>query len=237
MIWCYYLCLAGLALLGSLLVLRNFRKAFWKGLSLLLALACFPLASNFIFVMCDPDEVYNLMQVSSMMPFFLLLLLAELLLPEVQAANWGKKCILALLAVFCIFSLRVDNAAYEKGALMQDRIQQYFTVMIAQIRSTPGYTASTPVAYVGDPDAFGDTTFHQITGFAELPIAPLRYDSTPFSIGNTWEKFLDLRCGFAPPKADPEDYADLPEVQAMPCYPDYGSIQLINGTVVVKLKN
>ena len=172
-----------------------------------------------------------------MMPFFLLLLLAELLLPEVQAANWGKKCILALLAVFCIFSLRVDNATYEKGALMQDRIQQYFTVMIAQIRSTPGYTASTPVAYVGDPDAFGDTTFHQITGFAELPIAPLRYDSTPFSIGNTWEKFLDLRCGFAPPKADPEDYADLPEVQAMPCYPDYGSIQLINGTVVVKLKN
>lgn len=237
MIWCYYLCLAGLALLGGLLVLRNFRKAFWKGLSLLLALACFPLASNFIFVMCDPDEVYNLMQVSSMMPFFLLLLLAELLLPEVQAANWGKKCILALLAVFCIFSLRVDNAAYEKGALMQDRIQQYFTVMIAQIRSTPGYTASTPVAYVGDPDAFGDTTFHQITGFAELPIAPLRYDSTPFSIGNTWEKFLDLRCGFTPPKADPEDYADLPEVQAMPCYPDYGSIQLINGTVVVKLKN
>lgn len=48
---------------------------------------------------------------------------------------------------------------------------------------------------------------------------------------------MDLRCGFAPPKADPEDYADLPEVQVMPCYPDYGSIQLINGTVVVKLKN
>lgn len=29
----------------------------------------------------------------------------------------------------------------------------------------------------------------------------------------------------------------FPKWQAMPCYPDYGSIQLINGTVVVKLKN
>lgn len=84
---------------------------------------------------------------------------------------------------------------------------------------------------------FGDSTFHPIAGFTGLSIAPLRYDATPFSIGGAWQRFLDLRCGFAPPTADASQYADLPEVQAMPCYPDYGSIQMIDGTLVVKLSN
>lgn len=237
MIECYYLCFVGLALFGGPLVLRNFRKGFWKGLSVLLAFAFFPLAVNFVYVLCDPSEVYTLMQTSSMMPFLLLLLLAEHTLPTKKSAAFIEKCSLVLLAVFCIFCIRVDNATYEKGAFIQERIQQYFTVMVAQIKSTPGYTASTPVIYIGDVSTFGDTTFHQIDGFAELPFAPLRYDMTPFCIGIGWEEFLNLRCGFAPPKADSNHYASLPEVQSMPCYPDYGSIQMINDVVIIKLHN
>ena len=129
----------------------------------------------------------------------------------------------------------VDNATYEKARLMQERTQQYFTVMVAQIRSTPGYTAATPVAYIGTPSSFGDSTFHQITGYSDLPFAPLRFDATPVSIGNTWQEFINLRCGFAPPAADPASFAALPQVQEMPCYPDNGSIRMISGTIVVKL--
>lgn len=108
---------------------------------------------------------------------------------------------------------------------------------MAQIRNTPGYTANTPVAYIGSTYFFVDSTFHPIAGLAGLSVAPLRHDTTPFFSVASWQRFLDLRCGFAPPTADASQYADLPEVQAMPCYPDYGSIQMIDGTLVVKLSN
>lgn len=41
-------------------------------------------------------------------------------------------------------------------------------------------------------------------------------------------------CGFNPEIVDEEAYADLPEVQAMPHYPEAGSIRIIGDTVVVK---
>ena len=34
---------------------------------------------------------------------------------------------------------------------------------------------------------------------------------------------------------DPTDYSTIPEVQEMPCFPAAESVQMINGTVVVKL--
>lgn len=233
MIDCYYLCLAGLAVLGSISVVLAFQASPLKGLSLLLAFGVFPLATNFIYVMCDSVEVYTLMQAAEMMPFLLLLWIASKW--NVFKQFPAQKLAVILLSVFCIFTVRVDNATYEKAELTQTRIRQYFTVMIAQIHNTPGYTAETPVAYIVTPDTYGDPTFHQIEGFAELPIAPLRYASTPFCVGNTWEALLDLCCGFAPPTVDAQKYADLPQVQEMPCYPDYGSIQMIDGTLVVKM--
>ena len=66
-------------------------------------------------------------------------------------------------------------------------------------------------------------------------MAPLPYDSSPFSIGHSWKDFLNLWCGFSPPFANPEAFASLPEVQAMPAYPDSGSIRMVDGVVVVKL--
>ena len=233
MLDCYYLCLVGLAGLGAVSVIQQFRVSPLRGLSVALSLGFFPLAVNSIFVMCDPIEVYTLMQASGFMPFLLLLLLADQC--KIPRKPIIQKLVLGLMAVFCVFSLRVDNATYEKARLMQERTELYFTVMVAQIRSTPGYTAATPVAYIGTPSSFGDSTFHQITGYSDLPFAPLRFDATPVSIGNTWQEFINLRCGFAPPAADPASFAALPQVQEMPCYPDNGSIRMISGTIVVKL--
>lgn len=41
-------------------------------------------------------------------------------------------------------------------------------------------------------------------------------------------------CGFVPEYADPADYQDLPQVMAMPSYPDSGSMAIIGDTLVVK---
>ena len=50
----------------------------------------------------------------------------------------------------------------------------------------------------------------------------------------TWMEFMARWCGFSSETANAEEFKNLPEVQAMPCYPEDGSIQVIGETVVVK---
>ena len=228
---CYRLALLGIGIWGLWLVLRFARQFPLKAVAALLALACFPLAVNFIYVVCAQEDVYNLMLFGLLAPFLLVLCISEWLpRPNLQ------KAAAALLAVFCLFCVRTDNATYARGQLIQQRSISYFTSMAAAIKSTPGYTASTPVALVGDTFHAMDPTFRSIEGYSAISMAPLPYDASPFSIGYSWQDFLTLWCGFTPPYVDGSNYENLPEVQAMPCYPDKGSIALVNGAVVVKLR-
>lgn len=228
---CYRLALLGIGIWGLWLVIRFFKQSPPKAIAALLVFACFPLAVNFIYVVCAQEDVYNLMLLGHLAPFLFVLCISEWLpKPGLQ------KLTAVLLAVFCLFCVRTDNATYARGQLIQQRSISYFTSLVTTIKTTPGYTASTPVAFVGDTFYAMDSTFHSIEGYSAISMAPLPYDASPFSIGYSWQDFLTLWCGFTPPYADGTDYENLPEVQAMPCYPDEGSVGLVNGTVVVKLR-
>lgn len=234
---CYYLMLILLGLLGGISVVRSFPLNRSKALSLALAFAVFPLAANFIYVMCVQEDIYTLMQFGLLSPFLLLACLADWQFFGVRLNRYAQKFIALILSLFCLFSIRTDNAVYTKGIFVQTRAQSYFTALIAQIKSTPGYTSATPIAYIGDTYICMDPTFQRIDGFGALTMAPLPYDATPFCVGYDWQEFLDLWCGFTPPYADAEDYAALPEVQEMPSYPDSGSIRIVDGAVIVKLRD
>ena len=41
-------------------------------------------------------------------------------------------------------------------------------------------------------------------------------------------------CDFDPTLEDASEYENLPEVQEMPCYPDTGSIHMMDGVLIVK---
>ena len=62
------------------------------------------------------------------------------------------------------------------------------------------------------------------------------YDENMQSYMNNWawEQFLARWCGFEAQTVDPEKVKAWPEVKAMHCYPDDGSIRVIRDTVVVK---
>lgn len=230
---CYYLTLVFLAVLGTIAVLRMFRENRLKVFTLVLAFVCFPLAVNFVYVMCAEQVVYSMTQFGLLCPFLLLACLSDWQFSGRRIHIFTRRAAAILLCVFCLFSVRVDNAVYTKGLFVQGRAQSYFTALVAQIKGTPGYTADTPVVYLGTEYGM-DPTFHRIDGFGALAIAPLPHDASPFCISFHFEDFLHIWCGFEPPMASPENFVDLPEVQAMPCYPDAGSIQIVNGTLVVK---
>lgn len=233
---CYYLMLISIYLLGALLVLRTFKRNWVKSLSLLLVFAVFPLSANFIYVMCEQEDIYTLMQFGLLAPFLLLICLADWQFFGHRLNKPIKECLCVFLCLFCLFCVRTDNAVYTKGIFVQTRAQSYFTTLVTQIKSVPGYTSATPVAYIGDTSICMDPTFQRIDGFGALTMAPLPYDATPFCVGYDWQEFLHLWCGFAPVTASSEAFEILPEVQNMPSYPDSGSIRMIDGVVVVKFR-
>lgn len=107
----------------------------------------------------------------------------------------------------------------------------YFTTMITQIKSTEGYKDDMPVAYIN----FNDKQDSSLTINEELSgVNTIPYYDTNIMINNfAIRSFIANWCGFSP-QLDYSAFQALPEVQEMTCYPDEGSIKIIDGIVVVK---
>lgn len=133
-----------------------------------------------------------------------------------------------MLVIICC-NVSLANEAYLKIHLSHQNMISFSTSLIAELNSIPGYEQSTPVAFVGEYDApdFYDhfSNLENIIGF------PTMYPN---------EKTIDLYCGYDITMVTNEELEalkQLPEVQEMPVYPNHGCIQMVHGTVVVKLSN
>ncbi|MDE7104274.1 MAG: hypothetical protein K2O36_00165, partial [Ruminococcus sp.] len=137
-----------------------------------------------------------------------------------------------LLLFISLSYCRYANINYLKTEYHQQRMTNYFTVMIAQIKSVEGYKDEMPVCYI-NPRCKQDLTLKELNELELFKVAP------NFGIKSgvndwAWTYFMNNWCAFSPELANEEDFADLPEVIDMPYYPDDGSIKIINDTVVVK---
>lgn len=229
----YLLMLLFTALLSLRLIVRTFRKNFFRGFLLTLAVLMLPVAFNFIFIMCAADTVYTLMLYGQVMVFVYLMWLLDNSVFSICNLTRAVYGIGAVMLLFISVSYcRYANINYLKGEYQQQRMISYFTVLITQIKSTPGYRDELPVVYI-NPKENKDTVVKELNNF-ELFNAPPYYGIYEGINDLFWIYFMNDWCAFSPELADEEDFKDLPEVIEMPYYPDDGSIQIINDTVVVK---
>lgn len=231
----YYVNLAMLAVSAANYVLMLFRKDWSRGISAGLALCVFPLAVNFIYVMCAPTIVHSLMVYSQLL-FWLLpwcLLRWEPVFPEKEKMSARiVRFACALLAVACLMYVRYDNVVYLRMDLYQTRTIQYFTTMITQVKSLEGYDASMKLTFI-NKDFNMDPTFVDIPEFTTFAVEPILQHTAELT-AHSFREFLNQWCGFDAEIVDEAEYADLPEVQQMPSYPNAGSIRIIEDTVVIK---
>lgn len=228
--WLYPAVLLLTGLLFLRLLLRVWRRSRGDAVWLLLAAAAFPFGVNFIYIMCP--TVHSLMVYAQVMPPVLLLALTEWAGPwDGKALPVLKRCAAVVLLACSLLYIRLDNVVYLREEIYQQRITQYYTAMVAQIKSLPDYTADTPVVLLTE-DWQKDSTFRDLDGFGDVP--PYLPAGNLRSAMSHPQAFLDVWCGFAPPMAEAADFENLPEVQQMPHYPDSGSIRGIDGTIVVK---
>ena len=95
-----------------------------------------------------------------------------------------------------------------------------------------GYEDTLPIAFIKNGD-IEDSTLKEIFVWDYFSINP--YRDIDYIFNYDWWLYISTWLGFSPERVDSKKFETMPQVIEMPCYPDYGSIKIIDETVVVKL--
>lgn len=229
----YHLILLVLIMVSAVFLYCMFRKGRkTEAAEFAILLFIFPLAANFIFVLAG--EAGAIQYYGHILVYVLLLVIMEKCqfdrIAVQKVLSMGIFLILVFLNIaFC----RLSNACYLKINLLQEHAISYFETLNARIQMTEGYTADTAVAFI-EPRNKRNLEYMDIE-MAGIRLRP--YNEQSIVNDYKWLQFARIWCGYFSKVANEESYSKLPEVEAMPCYPDDGSIKMIDGVVIVKFND
>ena len=126
---------------------------------------------------------------------------------------------------------RFANICYLRAEFEQQQTISYYTTLISRISSTEGYDDAYPLVYINEFNKKPTTGL----GCPDEEIIYITPYKNGYSVNvGTWRRVMKNWCGYDPETLDEALFAQRPEVMEMPCYPDSGSIKVIDGAVVVK---
>jgi len=217
-------------------VLLMKKKGIWHILAAGTLWLVFPVAVNFIEVMTPNGSVYTIMVYAFVLAFCLPSLLAEWM-PEKgktlrRVADMVVTSVLVLIITLYGYWANVNyTAAYYANR----QAENYMNSLFVQVRMTEGFDTQKEWAFLGN---IQDPLFY--SWWDSVPI--YAGNASRMSLLNGYSNLAWPVCylGYAPPLATEETIAALrenPQVQAMPCWPDQGSIAVIGDQVVIKFQN
>lgn len=220
------------ALLTIYLLIKRFQKGVSYGIQLFVLLLLIPVAGNFIYIISDIEQIHSLMMYGQVFLFVYFVWIVGFVKQSNQkVGRILRNLAAALLLVIGILYSRFDNICYLKAEYLQSQVKSYFTTLVTQIKSTGGYTDETPIVYINGTKK-SDKALPVIPQFKEIYIYPYQFSSL---INNyNWKMTMKMWCGFDPEVLNSAEYRQRPEVVQMPNYPDAGSIQIIDGVLIVK---
>jgi uncharacterized membrane protein len=205
---------------------------------MVLGFAIFPVALYLIYLMVPNGWVYTLMAYSVVFVSIFTLLWAD----RYEVSFDTKKILqgatqwMAVLTSILMIAIYVwyGNGCYMALEYTKYHDLSYFQTMVTQIKSIEGYQDELPVAMIGN------TITDETNNMGSMVTATFGLDGKIDSNINAYSRdfIMTKYLGFAPRFCGYEEIKELmenEEVQAMPCYPDSGSIQIVDGVIVVKL--
>lgn len=217
-----------------------------RGVLALVLVVLYPLAGNLIYIMVAGGHTHFLMIYGAVyalvLPVALTSFAAEYatemgsLRSLLQALlSWVVIGVMALTAYSYIVA---DNKAYLKAEISLDQLTAYSNRLVSAIQSSEGYTTEIPVLLVGNAAADASlVTPEELTEvFMTGIFAPSTYRGE-YSYNDFLNRFLAL------PNTvylDNDNQEDINRIRAdvtgwMPTYPQAGSIQVVDGYMVVRL--
>ncbi len=232
---CYGLLLLLLAFLALRIIIVSGRKEKSKTALMGLFLFLFPCSVNLIYLMCANGYVHTLMRYAQIMIYIGAIVIID---RKGMALLKGKTAkIKNLLTGLCLvtagsFCVQANQAYYGLHQMFLET-KAYYTVLVTQIKSQEGYQEDMPVAFIGEAE---DKTFPMFVQYSKFE-SMAGLDCMSYYQLYSNKGLLKYCCGFAPDYvSDTSSIEAMEEFKKMPSYPDYGSVDILNGMVVVKFQ-
>lgn len=215
----------------SAVVLLQKKKPIGNVIMAFLLGAVFPVSVNLIEIMCPNSRIYTLMvfscSVSALVPC---LLLEQLNRP----AKATMKFVGMLLLLFVLLNTYFNNLTYTSLYYVNRQTENYMNAMITQIRMTDGFSVDKKWAFIGtnkDPMVENKWQAVPVYGGAE--------HTNRMISAYSWKEWIPPYLGISVSLADDasvNEIKQMPEFQEMACWPNEGSIRVINDIVVIKFQ-
>ena len=134
-----------------------------------------------------------------------------------------------------LFCLNTNNLLYTASDQAHRATESYATRLLARIESCPGYEPGMEIAIVGAVPA--EQLQSQVDSFRQVDHYSVP-NGTVLTLNKHIYYYLDLWLNTPVEELDEETMlaiSDDPEFQAMPLYPAQGSVQVLDGRVVVRM--
>lgn len=174
---------------------------------MLIYILLYPLAINFIQIMCanNSTTIHTLMVYSTVFIFIWPFILLEKIKPSFnyETTNLlkfllfsaGKWLVIISTILTVIFYIFFNNEAYLKVQLLKEQSNSYFTTLITQIKSTEGYTDSLPIAFIGYNH---DNSITNMPAFNNIEITAYNWNLNDWLNDYAWQEYMSLHCGYKP---------------------------------------
>lgn len=213
-----------------------------NGVLRILLLLVLPLGMNSLPVLMADRVgagVDRYMMYSLVLLWALLLFVADRIETEVGEKKLGHKLCLWMMTLGICMQIgndyTIDNQAYYREQAATEQMNNFLNRIAYGIETTEGWKADIPVYIVMNSDLY-----------AQYPVELPEFEKLAELRGTAYEphmsvegiaRYMRYYLHFPINEADEEQTAALDEavIDAMPCYPNAGSIAIVDGVMVVKL--
>ena len=122
------------------------KKKTSRCIMLIILAALFPVAVNFIVIMCPQSDIYTLMVYS----FVVVLFVPLILIDKITLSKITKSLILLVLCIMTCNFVYLTNVNYTAMYYTDRQTENYLNSMITQIRSVEGYDTLKKWAFIGE---------------------------------------------------------------------------------------
>lgn len=215
-------------------ILFILRKDIPKIIELICLAILFPVSVNAIIIMVPNGEIYTLMVMGVLAVFYLPIIFADNIV--IQNCKFTKALLIPTVVILSVCVLNfvwLNNGNYRALYYEDKLLENYYTTLYTQIRSSAGYSQDKTIKFIGrniSDDAFSnswsDTPFKYGGAQARLNTYS-RPDRVKHYLGYDYNEI----------KVGSEEYMFYKhEIDTMQCYPDDGSIKVVGNDILIRLE-
>jgi Ca2+/Na+ antiporter len=209
------------------------KKGFWNKALQIILYIMLPLSVNIVYVMAMSDTtiVHTLM----LMPYVFVILYGVIFLEKQNRIVW-KRINYVVLTLFILYHMNLANISYLKANHQQEAAIAYYTEMISNIKGCEGYSSAYPVIFYGRIIDGLDLSISNYSEFNMVTLTGYNASDIAFIAYFCDDNFLKYHCGYTyQTPANRSEIIATEQFAQMPCYPEDGSIAVIDNVIVVKL--